>query len=301
MTAKTTILLFALCAPQLATAFDVRSSFSALWSALRRDDGDGYYDPNDNGGSMLTEVDNTYPEGLGEPLNMIFSGSSDADVLVDQETDGGFRNYWLSVGFGAECLGQRDASQQRANLGDGKGSVNQTSLLRWNYGDPQLGTCTETIQGGNHFRYWVQNGDSKNSGAYFFAASYEMPLEKHHDIVPNGYNIGRDEIVGNITGSAIPTLNLTDSSTYSGNTSYGGYTYSTDIRYVSGLLSNTSDGINHYSTVEENGRPAIDGLVAVLTVHILERPANDAAFNNIPLTLSAISVFAVSSFLATLL
>ena len=111
MTAKTTILLFALCAPQLATAFDVRSSFSALWSALRRDDGDGYYDPNDNGGSMLTvrppalrrirwlnyrqEVDNTYPEGLGEPLNMIFSGSSDADVLVDQETDGGFRNYWL--------------------------------------------------------------------------------------------------------------------------------------------------------------------------------------------------------------
>lgn len=243
---------------------------------------------------MLTEVDGTYPEGLGEPLNMIVSGSSDAEVLVDQETDGGFRNYWLSIGFGAECLGQRDALQQRANLGDGKGSVNQSSVLRWDYGDPQLGTCTETIQGGNHFRYWVQNGDDQNSGAYFMACSYEMPLEKHHDIVPNGYNIGRDEIVGNITRSAVPTLNLTDSATYSGNTSYGGYLYSTDIKYVSGLLSNTSDGVNHYSTVEENGRPAIDGLVAVMTVRIVERPASDAASLTIPWTLPTISAIVVS-------
>lgn len=37
-------------------------------------------------------------------------------------------------------------------------SVNETSELRWDYGDPELGTCQETIKGGNHFRYWVQDG-----------------------------------------------------------------------------------------------------------------------------------------------
>ena len=37
-------------------------------------------------------------------------------------------------------------------------SDNETSELRWDYGDPQLGTCQETIKGGNHFRYWTQTG-----------------------------------------------------------------------------------------------------------------------------------------------
>lgn len=32
--------------------------------------------------------------GLGEPLNAIISGNSDKDVLVDQATDGGLRNYF---------------------------------------------------------------------------------------------------------------------------------------------------------------------------------------------------------------
>ncbi len=38
--------------------------------------------------------------------------------------------------------------------------------MRYNYGDPAVGTCTETVQGGNHFRYWVQNGDGANR-SYF--------------------------------------------------------------------------------------------------------------------------------------
>ena len=38
-------------------------------------------------------------------------------------------------------------------------AVNETAVIRWDYGDPQLGTCKETIEGGAHFRYWVQNGD----------------------------------------------------------------------------------------------------------------------------------------------
>jgi hypothetical protein len=48
---------------------------------------------------------------------------------------------------------------------------------------------------------------------------------------------------------------------------------------VSGLLQNSSEGINHYLTVEVDGMPAVDGLVAVMTAKIVKRPvvaANDA-------------------------
>jgi hypothetical protein len=73
---------------------------------------------------------------------------------------------------------------------------NETAVLRWDYGDPSLGTCQETIQGGNHFRYWVQSGTSGAatggaSGAYFLATSYEKPIALGHDIIVDGYNQGR--------------------------------------------------------------------------------------------------------------
>jgi len=230
------------------------------------------------GGSMLTIVDGTFPAGQGEPLNIIISGNSDAAVLKDQETDGGLRNYWLSFEYAGECLGQHAGSDQAANLGDGNGVLNETDEIRYDYGDPQLGTCTETINGGGHFRYWTQNGKDANSGAIFMASSYEEPLVDEHDIIPNGYNLGRDWIIGNITGTTIPTLNLTNSSTYSGTTSYGGYTYSTSVQYISGLLNNTSDGINHNLTVMTSNSNATDGLVALLEVKITGKPANSAEF-----------------------
>jgi len=40
-------------------------------------------------------VNNTYPAGLGEPLNIILSGDSDDDVLVQSTDNGGFLNYML--------------------------------------------------------------------------------------------------------------------------------------------------------------------------------------------------------------
>lgn len=55
---------------------------------------------------------------------------------------------------------------------------NETAVIRYDYGDPSLGTCQETIQGGNHFRYWVQNGPQRNSGAVFMAASAEHSLQR---------------------------------------------------------------------------------------------------------------------------
>ncbi|KAL1747126.1 hypothetical protein HDZ31DRAFT_80707 [Schizophyllum fasciatum] len=232
---------------------------------------EGYYNPKDNGGALLTQVDGTYPEGLGEPLNLIISANSDDDVLVDQEDNGGVRGYFASIGFGGECLGQVDTLVQRANLGDGDGYTNQTGLLRWDYGDPNFGTCKESVNGGNHFRYWVQNGTDENSGAYFLAASYEKPAKEQHDIVKDGYNIARDQIVGNITGSAIDASSLSDGKSFSGSSEYNGYKYQTDVEYKSGLLDATSDGINHYQSVPADGQPAIDGYVAVLTVKITER------------------------------
>lgn len=136
----------------------------------------------------------TEPDDYGEPLNVIISAKSDAAVLVDQEVDGGMRNYFQSIGFSAECFGANlGDDSESANVGDGRGycefssrlrddtqsasdprlsvaaAVNQTAILRYDYGNPTIGACQETIDGGNHFRYWVQNGSDANSGAYFLA------------------------------------------------------------------------------------------------------------------------------------
>jgi len=228
---------------------------------------------------MLTQVNGTFPPGQGEPINVILSAVSDSAVLQDTESNGGLRNYYLSFGFSSECLGQHSGSDQGADLGDGNGYKIETAVIRWDYGDPALGSCKETIEGGNHFRYWVQNGPSANSGAIFMALSYELPIAQQHDIIPNGYNLARDWLVGNATAQStdLTTATMTNTSTFSGQTSYGGYTYHTNVQYVSGLLSNTSIGINHNATVGVNGSNAVDGLVAVLGVTIVQKPTTSSS------------------------
>ncbi|CAL1713028.1 unnamed protein product [Somion occarium] len=270
-----------LCIPSLSNAHSPDFRRMPPNPFLRRSNvpPEGYYNPLDKGGSMLTQVPVTFPAGLGEPLNAIISGFSDSDVLKDQETDGGLRNYFLSFGYSSECLGQHLGDDQAANLGDGNGTKNETAVIRWNYGDPQLGSCRETIEGGGHFRFWVQDGDDADSGALFLAVSYELPLSLQHDIIPNG-----DWMIGNATSqsSLIPTTELTNASTYSGQTSFDGYTYQTDVKYVSGLLSNSSNGINHYLSVGTNGAPAIDGLIAVMQVKIVSRPEKSSTIRISP-------------------
>ncbi|WWD17449.1 hypothetical protein CI109_101890 [Kwoniella shandongensis] len=246
-------------------------------TGLRKRADTAYTNPADNGGYMLTIVNGTYPAGLGEPLNVILSAESDALVLKQSVDNGGFLNYMLTAGLGEECLGQHLGSDQSANLGDGKGNVTEVEELRYNYGDPYIGTCQETFQGGLHLRYWIQN----NTGAYFMAVSVEKSLTEGHDIVRDGYNIGRDQLVANLTGKAVETRNITNQTTFSGSGSYKNYTYQTDVKYVSGLLKNSSDDINHFYTVEQNGYPAIDGLVAVLTVKITDKPKSSSALTTL--------------------
>ncbi|KAF8337179.1 hypothetical protein F5887DRAFT_1161168 [Amanita rubescens] len=120
-----------------------------------------YYNPTLNGGSML---DNASGYG-GEPLNVIISGQSSPIVL----TDSGIVNYAIAVGFSTECLGFHLGSPQTANLGDGNGWVNQSIEIRQDYGNAEVGTCLESLIGGNHFRVFRQNGSEANSGALFLA------------------------------------------------------------------------------------------------------------------------------------
>ena len=42
----------------------------------------------------------------------------------------------------------------------------------WHY--PWIGSCLESVIGGNHFRAWKQNGTGAANGAWFLAASKEV-------------------------------------------------------------------------------------------------------------------------------
>jgi len=219
----------------LALAAVVTSATSAL--SIRRKRAVAFFDPTANGGSMLDNAGG----GLGEPLNVIISGLSSPDVL----TNDGIINFARAIGFSTECLGIHLGGPQSANLGDGNGFVNQTMELRQDYGSSTVGTCLESLIGGNHFRVYRQNGSEADSGALFLAVSKEEDVEEGHTIVPDGYNIGRDLM----------------SAAAQGSTSFDGVSYSTVAENITGLLAPGSAGVNHGI--------ATDGITTLLTVTIV--------------------------------
>jgi hypothetical protein len=133
---------------------------------------------------------------------MIISGNSDAAVLVDQEINGGLRNFFLSgllprdnpTSLMPRTHPSLDPSNSHRNAWDNtwvstRGPTwamdmvdvrhslffryrrpidaptraeNEVAVIRYDFNDPSFGTCKESVQGGNHFRYWVQNGASAN-------------------------------------------------------------------------------------------------------------------------------------------
>ncbi|KAJ4483931.1 hypothetical protein J3R30DRAFT_143294 [Lentinula aciculospora] len=193
-----------------------------------------FFDPRRNGGSMLDAS-----AGLGEPLNVIISGQSSPDVL---DATGKFIYYANAIGFSYECLGIHIGNPQQANLGDGRGWVNQTAVIREDYGNSELGTCKESLIGGNHFRVYPQQGTC----ALFLAVSIEENASTNHNIAANGYDAGRDALVAGAIGER----------------QFNGVKYMTTAETIEGLLPVGSQGINHDI--------AIDGKVVLLTVTILK-------------------------------
>lgn len=210
-----------------------------------RQSGQGYSDPSSGGGSMLTRLNSGTQ--VGEPLNVIISGDSDKDVLTPEGASEYFESLFFSPG---DCLGMSAGGPQQANLGDGNEWKDQVDVLRFNYYQGDGGSCLESIRGGNHLRYFMQNGSSANTGAIFIAASVEYNASQSHNIVPQGYDLGREWLVGNATNS-------------SGTTSPGGYKYTTTSTSVPLLQSVTQGNINHGISV--------DGNVAVLTVKMTHK------------------------------
>lgn len=159
-----------------------------------------------------------------------------------------------SIGFSFECLHIHLGGLQHANLGDGNGWVPQLfeyrSLLFPGSPGVWVGSCWESLAGGNHFRVWKQNGTEANTGAWFLAVSKEESVAEQHTIIPNGYDVGRDL--------------LAEAATRGG--SFGGHAWRATVEWKTGLLpegkrstySQLMPGINH--------NISIDGRVAVLTV-----------------------------------
>jgi hypothetical protein len=56
----------------------------------------------------------------------------------------------------------------------------------------------------------------------------------------DSYNVGRDYLVGNLTQVQFDPRSVTNTSTFSGSSSYANYTYQTEAKYVPGLLKNSS-------------------------------------------------------------
>lgn len=195
-----------------------------------------FYNPADGGGTMLDAS-----AGLGEPLNVIISGLSSPEVL----TDSGFFKWTKSIQLNQEFLGIHIGTPQTANLGDGNGPLPEIKVRRADYGIPFFGTLIESLIGGNHFRYWRQNGPKANSGALFLAVSHEENVTTHHNIEPDGYDKGRDELVARAVGT----------------TRYWCTKYSTKVEMIKGLLPVGAAGINHDIV--------IDGQVALLTIQIV--------------------------------
>lgn len=196
----------------------------------------GWADPRLNGGRFLDFTTKT----LGEPLNVVISGFSDPFVL----TETGFHIYAKSIGFSGECMGLHYGHIHEADLGDGSGRKPEEFLARQMY-FPVMGTCWESVRGGHHFRAWKQNGTVADSGAWFIGASLEKDSSKNHQIVDDGYNLGRDYIVEQAEAGSY----------------WKGMWWRADVEWRTGLLPKGKRGVNH-------GIPQ-DGRVAILTVYRL--------------------------------
>lgn len=136
------------------------------------------------------------PQTKPEPINVIISaessfgritGFNNSEIFLAQN---GLSQYLSALNFSDECLGLHLSTPAYANISSTT-PQRLDFLYRENFGNLEQGTCLESLNGGYHFRGWRQG----TSGAWFLGASKEQNLTMKHDLVPNGYDIGRDEVV----------------------------------------------------------------------------------------------------------
>ncbi|WWD06151.1 hypothetical protein V865_004236 [Kwoniella europaea PYCC6329] len=178
--------------------------------------------------------------------------------------EGGLYNYLEAAAFGGQCFGLHMGDKQQSNLGDGNANQTQRSILRYQYFHNHfLGTCLESIYGGNHIRVFKQ----ETTGAYFMSSSAEEDSSKNHQLGLNAYDSGRDLFVGNATSIAIKG-HLDINTTFAGETVKRGWRYRTTVNYVDDLVPANRTRWNHYTGVQAVGGGVSDGLVAVLTIQV---------------------------------
>ncbi|KAK0528267.1 hypothetical protein OC834_004107 [Tilletia horrida] len=211
----------------------------------------GYSDPAifPNGSSFTSS---------NEPLNVIISSKSSPAVLTRK----GLQSYLRSLNFDFECLDLHSGGPQYATI-DPTGAQAQVFLYREVYTplDHIAGTCIESLLGGNHIRGYMQAG----TNAWFLAVSTEENVTKKHTIIPDGYNIGRDDLVKR------------SQSQPNGQTDFFFQVWRTSVEYATNLIAAGAIA-NHDITV--------DGKTAVLTV-TLESTLGVPTVTNPPATAPA--------------
>lgn len=168
----------------------------------------GFINPIELGGySNFTFINS--PTTKPEPLNIVISGLSDfpsniyalsgqkaipsgnvTSILYEPH---GLADYLNALNFSDECLHLHLSTPAMAAISSPNLHL-LDFLYREDFGvlDAQTsGSCRETLEGGYHFRGFRQN----QTGAWFLGASQELNLTLKHDLVPNGYDLGRDEVV----------------------------------------------------------------------------------------------------------
>jgi hypothetical protein len=220
------------------------------------------------------------PSDLGEPINVVVSARSSPEVL----TPDGFRLWLNSMNISQPCLGQASMpgsdNKQFAFLGpSGSPDQNLTELLTWreNFGDPLLGSCIQTFNGGFHLRAFNQTA----TGAIFIAASDEADLSHHHKILPDGYNSGRN----NLTGLALnggkgtsmgPPYSAPQSYAVKAEKMRGLIEAGSQVRCrpLAAVVSSCGQNINHDI--------ATDGIITLLTVTLIKDTLTSSATFPLP-------------------
>lgn len=183
----------------------------------------GFINPRQLGGYSNFSFINS-PSTKPEPLNVIISGLSDfpsnnasieasrtrhrgssvsssypaaSSGAVNATTvfyeRGGFSDWLNALNFSDECLGLHLSTPARAAVSNSTPAL-LNFLYREDFGKLDAsfsGSCLETLNGGYHFRGFRQ----RQSGAWFLGASKEQNLTLAHNLVPDGYDLGRDEVV----------------------------------------------------------------------------------------------------------